>query len=625
MRILLWHVDSINVEPKQKAVEEADEEAVFLKAENAVVAFVSVEDGDNDVIVEKACNEILSFFNLVKAKEIVVYPYVHLTSNPAKPSIAKSIINEICSSLEKTIKDVKKAPFGWYKAFEVKMKGHPLSELSREIKASGKEEKKAKEIETIIEESKSLKEEEKIKSEFFIMDTEGFIKRAEDYDYRNKENLRKLVSYEMKKSRVYESEPPHIKIMREQELVDYEEGSDSGNMRYYPKGRMIKKVLEKYVTDICLSYGAHEVETPIMYNFEHKALKQYLHRFPARQYIVLSDDKKFFLRFAACFGQFLIAHDATISYKNLPLRLYELTRYSFRREQSGELAGLKRLRAFTMPDMHTIVKDMQMAKEEFEKQLELSINFLKELELFDYTEVAFRVEKSFFDENIDWYKKLVKKINKDVMFEIFDKRYAYFITKFEFNFIDNLDKASALSTVQIDVENAERFDINYVDEDGKKKKPIILHASISGAIERVIYAILEKQAMLMKNNKKANMPLFISPIQVRVIPLSDKYVDYALEIADVIKESKIRVDVDDRNITLSAKIRNAEKEWIPYIVVIGEKERENKILSVTIREKNEKKEMKLEELLDELNKKIKIKESLNMPMLLTKRVAFIRG
>ena len=123
-------------------------------------------------------------------------------------------------------------------------------------------------------------------------------------------------------------------------------------------------------------YGGMRVETPIMYDYQHPKLSRYLQRFPARQYVLLSEDKEYFLRFAACFGQYLIQHDMQLSYRHLPCRLYELTHYSFRREQTGELAGLKRLRTFTMPDMHTLARDMDQAKQEFAAQISISASQL---------------------------------------------------------------------------------------------------------------------------------------------------------------------------------------------------------------------------------------------------------
>ena len=123
--------------------------------------------------------------------------------------------------------------------------------------------------------------------------------------------------------------PPHVPLMKRLEIADYEPGSDPGNIRWYPKGRMIKSLLEQYVSARVAAYGGMEVETPIMYDFNHPSLKSYLNRFPARQYVLKSEDKELFLRFAACFGQFLMAHDAQFSYKQMPIKLYELNPLQF--------------------------------------------------------------------------------------------------------------------------------------------------------------------------------------------------------------------------------------------------------------------------------------------------------
>ncbi len=614
MKILAIHSDYIEVEPKRKAIKDADEKPEPLQAEEALVVFVAAEEDDKIDYVEQLVEEVKDISEKVKTKSIVLYPYVHLTSKPSSPRLAKKILEKAEEKLIRGGFEVKKAPFGWYKAFTIKAKGHPLSELSRTISSSSE---KKEEV------SESLKAEEELVSEFYILTPSGELIPYEKYNYVD-QKFKDLVTYETKKVRVYEIAPPHIKIMQDLELIDYEEGSDSGNFRFYPKGRMIKKLLEKSINEFCINYGAHEVETPIMYDFEHPSLKKYLNRFPARQYIVLSDEKKLFLRFAACFGQFLIAHDATISYKQLPLKLYELTRYSFRREQSGELAGLKRLRAFTMPDMHTFAKDMNMARQEFEKQLEKSIEFLEQLDLYKDIQVGFRIQKDFFEENKEWYFSLAKKVGKPIFVEMFSKRYAYFITKFEFNFIDAMKKASTLSTVQIDVENAETYDITYVDEDGNKKRPLILHASLSGSLERVIYALLEKEAMRIKEGKKAMLPVWLSPIQLRLIPVSEKHINYIKQLSEKLSNRRIRFDIDDREETLGRKIRTAQKEWIPYIVVVGDKEMESGTLSVTIRKTNEKKSMKLEELAEEIEKQNEsyVFEPLNMPVEMSKRPVF---
>jgi threonyl-tRNA synthetase len=598
MKSLLLHSKSIEVYCREEALEYKDSPQ-DLNLENVLTVFIAVERGDDDKQIELVIEDILNQAKNLKVNKVLIYPYVHLTQDPEAPIRAISLINELYNRLKTKI-ETYKAPFGWYKEFKIHVYGHPLSELSRDYKRE--------------DVSKSLIQESEVKSKFYILDDKLY--DIQEFDYKQYPDLEKLVKYETKKSRVYDSDPVHIELMHRLKLVDYEPASDTGNMRYYSKGRLIKKILENLVTEYCINDGAHEVETPIMYDYHHPSLLKYLNRFPARQYTVLSDQKRYFLRFAACFGQFLIAHDSIISYKQLPFKLYELTRYSFRREQSGEVKGLKRLRAFTMPDMHTITKDINQAKEEFLHQLELSKKLMEELDLYDHIQIAFRVEQNFYNENLEFYNKIRKIVGKPILLEIFDKRYAYFITKFEFNFIDSKDKAAALSTVQIDIENAETYDINYIDENGEKKRPIILHASLSGAIERVIFALLEKEGMAIKQGKKAQLPYFLAPIQIRLIPVSKDYIDDVMKIYDVLK-NYARVDIDDREETLDKKIRDANMEWIPYIVVYGEKEKKSSTLSITDRQGN-RYQISLEDFLSKIDKRYF--EKLNMPYLLSKRI-----
>jgi threonyl-tRNA synthetase len=246
------------------------------------------------------------------------------------------------------------------------------------------------------------------------------------------------------------------------------------------------------------------------------------------------------------------------------------------------------------------------------------------LEKKDY-ELAIRFTKDFYEKNKKFIVSLVKLIGKPALVEMWDERFFYFILKWEFNFVDNLNKASALSTDQIDVENAKRYGITYVDEKGKKQYPIILHCSPSGAIERCMYALLEKAYADEQKKKVPSLPLWLSPTQVRIIPLSDKYVSVSEKVAEEIEENQIRVDIDDRRETVEKKIREAELEWIPAICVIGSREVKKKILTVRLREEGKIKEMKIQDLIKMIKDKTKDKpfKSLPLPKLLSKRPIFV--
>ena len=620
MRILQLHSNFIDYEAVEKEIAIAEEpEKQHDRVEDVVVLFTAVEKGDDVNVARKAMISTKVSLDKLKVNRVLIYPYAHLSNNLAKPVVALKVLNEMKKIAKELGLETYWTPFGWCKKFSISIKGHPLAEHLRIVTSESAEE------EVVCE---ALKAEEKLKSLWYVLKPDGELVPVDEFRFRDHKTLKKLAKYEIKKVRAVQQVPPHVQLMKRLEIADYEPGSDPGNLRWYPKGRLIKALLEQYVTEKVTNYGGMEVETPIMYDIEHPAIAHYLQRFPARQYLLCSDKRDFFLRFSACFGQFLMIHDAQFSYRQLPLRMYELTKYSFRREKSGEVTGLRRLRAFTMPDCHALVADLDQAKEEFLVRFKLSMGILENgLELnknSDY-ELAIRLTKDFYAENKDFVLSLVRLFGKPVLVEMWEKRFFYFILKWEFNFVDNLNKASALSTDQIDIENAKHYDMTYVDEKGEKQYPLVLHCSPSGAIERDVYALLEKAYRESLKGKPPILPLWLAPTQVRIIPVSEKFIENAEKLMKQIESNKIRVDVDDRSLSLSKKVRAAEKEWINYVIVIGEKESGSDVLPV--RDRNAGKQirnLKIQELMEEITEKTEEKpfKHLTLPKLLTKRPQF---
>ncbi|MEM3880220.1 MAG: threonine--tRNA ligase [Candidatus Bathyarchaeia archaeon] len=623
MRILQLHSNFIVFKPIEKEIAMAEEDSKEeRRVEEVVVLFTAVEEGDDAALAQKAIDDAAAFLAKLKVNRILIYPFAHLSSNLAKPSEALKIIKAMEAYAKKKGIETYRAPFGWNKQFTISIKAHPLAEQARSY-APAAAEAAAKPEEKV---SEALKAEEKLKSYWHILKPDGELTPIENFDFKRHRNLEKFAKYEISKVRASQQMPPHVPLMKRLEIADYEQGSDPGNIRWYPKGRLIKSLLEQFVTSEMIAYGAMEVETPVMYDFNHPSLANYLNRFPARQYLLKTEDKELFLRFAACFGQFLMMHDAQFSYKQLPLKVYELTRYSFRREKSGEVVGLKRLRAFTMPDCHAFCADLEQAKQEFKKRFNLCISVLNSIGLSkDDYEIAMRFTKDFYEENKDFIAELAKIFGKPMLVEMWTERFFYFALKWDANFVDNQDKAAALSTDQIDVENAKRYEITYVDEKGEKQHPLILHSSPSGAIERCVYALLEKAYREQQSGKLPMLPLWLSPTQVRLIPISDSFTEKVEEIARKIAEHNIRVDIDDRAFTLQKKIREAEMEWVPYIIVVGQRELESGVLAVRDREAHGKvQNLKIEELITRIIDKLQGKpfKPLPLPLNLSKRPQF---
>lgn len=650
MRLLQLHSDFIEYEPIAKEIKDAEDNVSKSKVrlEDLVVVLIAIENDDDESVANIAVSEIKKYLDTVKSKRLLIYPYAHLSSSLATPATAVGIIKVVEDIAKESIDEVHRAPFGWTKAFDIRVKGHPLAEnakvLTKQLRSLDKKDaddssgngdlsigtatitNTTPTTQSEEKVSSALKAEEKLQSLWYILKPDGMLTPVNEFKFKNKQmNLHALVNYEMAKKRTVDEQPPHVRLMKKMSIADYEPASDVGNMRYYPKGRLMKSLIEQYVTKMVMEYGGIEVETPIMYDSKHPSMESYFNRFPARQYNIAADGKQLFLRFAACFGQFLMAKDFQISYKHLPLKLYELTRYSFRREKSGELVGLRRLRAFSMPDCHAMCRDMNQAKEEFLKRFELSINVITALGLSIETdiEMAIRFTEDFYNANKDFVNLLVSRFGRPVIVEIWKERFFYFTLKWEFNFIDNLNKASALSTDQIDVENGKRYQIEFVDEDGIKKNPIILHNSPSGAIERIIYALLEKAAKISRSGSGVpSFPLWLTHTQVRLISVAKQHLVLCEKVAEEFSSKQIRTDIDDRDESVGKKIRDSETEWIHYTLVIGDKEMQtrNKFV-VRDRIAGKQYEIRLQELVDKINIETADKPylPLNLPRYLSQR------
>ena len=235
--------------------------------------------------------------------------------------------------------------------------------------------------------------------------------------------------------------------------------------------------------------------------------------------------------------------------------------------------------------------------------------------------MAIRFTSDFYRDNKNLINSMVSKHGRPVLVEMWQERFFYFVLKWEFNYIDESGKASALSTDQIDVENGERYKIEFIDEQNNKRNPIILHNSPSGAIERVIYALLENAASNSKHGKKPSLPLWLSPTQARIIPVNPEFDSNAQDLAKKLTSDLVRADIDDRDESMGRRVRESEKEWVPYTLVIGEKEAHDGHLSVRDRVTGKTAPMQYEEFLSLLREQTSGMPyaQLNSPILISRR------
>ncbi|MDO9033573.1 MAG: threonine--tRNA ligase [Methanoregula sp.] len=567
MRLLLIHSDYIEYEAKKRTKIAEECSVLSDREEEALTVFCAVEsidEEDLEGVVLQAIAEVKKTAGQVNVTKIVVYPYAHLSSDLSSPETAVTVLKALKTGLEGEGFAVKRAPFGWYKSFKLSCKGHPLSELSKTI---------------VPGEITVKKEKAEVTHDWFVLTPDG---KQHDYkEYLNDTPFGCMVKKELGVAVPVGGDPAHVDLMRAKELVDYEPASDVGCLRWLPKGKIVRDLLADYVLRLVLDYGGSPVETPVMYDLGDKAICEHAAKFGERQYRFKSNNRDMMLRFAACFGMFSIMRDMHISPNHLPMKMYELSTYSFRHEQRGEVIGLKRLRCFTMPDMHSLCLDMPQALKCFEEQLAMGWQTGRDFE----TELvaAFRCTKDFYAEHEAWVKKIVKESNCPMLIEILSDRVHYWIAKIDLAAIDGQKRPIENPTVQIDVESSTRFAIKYHKEDGTPIYPPILHCSPTGSVERVICAILEN----ISTQKVPALPTWLSPSQVRVIPVTERHTAFAAEICAAINAAQVRCDMDDREESVGKKVREAGMDWVPYVIVIGDEEIASKKLTVTIRKKSQ--------------------------------------
>lgn len=613
MKIITLHSDFIEIEPKKKALKEVEEiEKKKQRIEECLVVLTAAEKNDKPKTISKnTVEEIKNVAKQVKCKRIVIYPYVHLTSTPASPAVAKEILSNIKEILKKDKFEIHTAPFGYYKAFSISVKGHPLAELSREISS---ESPKRKEIV------------EKIKKSHLILTPDGKeikvdikkLDKIKDFLDKNKSLKKYIYSEEVKG--LASKEPPSIKAMQKLELIGYAPASDPGNFNLYPKGKMIFDLLVEWAYEIAVKrFGAIEIDTPILYDWSQPDIREQGESFHEKHYTVNVPDgkKELVLRFAGDFGLFRIMKNATLSYKHLPLRIYEFSK-SFRYETRGELVGLKRLRAFHMPDIHSFCSDIKQGWKEY-GELYKNYDDLAKGTGIEYA-IVFRIVEDFYKKYKNEIIKLLKYSKKPAFIELLSEMKHYWAVKHEFQGIDSVEGNCQLATVQLDVKDAAVYGINFTDKDNKEKGCIICHSSI-GSIERWFYSIIEH----VLKEKNPVFPLWLSPTQVRLCPVNDSFLKYCEKIADELEKENIRVDVDDRTESVQKKIRDGEVDWVPLLIVVGEKEKKSKKLAVRFRKTGKVEQLKTEEVVKLVKKETKDYpyKPLPLPRLVSKRPIFV--
>ncbi|MEZ0394627.1 MAG: threonine--tRNA ligase [Desulfurococcaceae archaeon] len=606
MRLLLVHARTFKYKVTSPALENPEDlsgvapEGTFS---NALVVYTTVENGDMQV-VRAAVDSVAEVVEKVKPSTVVIYPYAHLSSDLAPPHEALEVLRELEKGLRNSLGvGVVRAPFGWYKEFSLECYGHPLSELSRSLRAEGAAAQRVT----------------RIQRKYYVLTPKGELLEPEKFDYSAYPDLRALVDKEVFGKELAGGESPVNEYCRKFGF-EWEEMSDHGHMRYGPHAATIMEAVMKYSWEVAKSLGipVFRVLGTNMFDVKHRAVYEHAQLFGDRLYELRVDNDVYILRYAACHQQFAMLKDWSISYKDLPFGIFEIAD-SYRLEQRGELALCFRLRRFFMPDLHIITRDLREA---------MNISYIVQAKIHEEARkvgrryvALYNVTEDFMTNNFDYLASLVSREGYPALLSVIPGGIYYWVLNVEYHIIDALGRPREIATFQIDVGNSRRFGITFVDENGERKYPVIIHTALLGGVERYIYMVFDKAAQDAASGRTPSLPTWLSPTQVRVIPVSSEYLPYALDVAKKIQERGFRVDVDDRDETLGKKIRGAGREWVPYIVVVGEREVKTSTLNLRIRVTNEQRVVTVDELIDLLESEVRgyPKIDLMMPMTLSRR------
>jgi threonyl-tRNA synthetase len=403
----------------------------------------------------------------------------------------------------------------------------------------------------------------------------------------------------------------HLKNLEEAKLRDhrklgpqlgffdiYHEEAGAGLVFYHPKGALLRTIIEDYEKQEHLKRGYQLVITPHIMDAALWKTSGHYDYYKENMYTFASDEKEFVLKPMNCPGHMLIYKSKTRSYKDLPLRLFELGTV-YRREKAGVLHGLLRVRGFTQDDAHIFCLPEQLGQE-IKKVIDFVFDTMKVFG-FDAVgiELSTRPEKSIGSDE-DWQKATgaledaLKE--KGLAYEINQGEGAFYGPKIDIKLKDALKRTWQCATIQCDFALPKRFNLSYIDAEGKEKQPIMLHRVLLGSLERFIGALIE--------HYKGELPLWLAPVQVLLIPIKDTTRAYAGTVKARLEDNNIRVDIDLRNETLDKRIRNAELNKTPYCLIIGEREAKQGQVSVRKKGSGDQGTVALDKFIEQLKNQI---------------------
>ncbi|MDV3293684.1 MAG: threonine--tRNA ligase [Nitrososphaerales archaeon] len=559
MKILQMHVDFIEYKPIQKEIAGAEEAAQKeVREAELVVLFTAIEEGDDAELSAKAIDEAKAFLAKLGTKRLMIYPFAHLSQNLAKPAAALPVLLKMDEQARLAGLQVMRAPFGWNKALQLKVKGHPLAEMSRTYTHTAQ---------PAIQQPKQRRE-----------PSEGeLLARIRKSDFGSL------------------PETDHRVIGERQDLFSFQEPSP-GMVYWHDKGLKLWNLLTGFLRAELAERGYIEVSSPALANMTLWRVSGHSEHYRDNMFLTSLGDEEFGLKPMNCPSTFLIYKSRKWSFRDLPVR-YAIFDPLYRNELSGVASGLFRVKVLTQDDAHIIATEEQ-AEKELVGLLDLMKRVYGIFHLEYKVKISTRPDESMGSDE-EWERAtntLVRVVKGMGMpYEIKEKEGNFYAPKIDVDIKDSLGREWQCGTFQLDLQMPKRFRLSYTASDGKEHTPIVLHRTIIGSLERFIGIMLE--------HYKGALPVWLSPVQAKVIPISDEHRGYSEKVLSSLTAEGIRAEGDFDSGTMGAKIRSAQLLKIPYMLVIGKKEEDTQTVSVRKRSGEQTFGMKLESFISEVGQK----------------------
>jgi threonyl-tRNA synthetase len=567
MRILQQHLDFIEYEPIGKEISAAEDipDKQKRRYEEIVALFVSVEPGDDDEVARKAVEGTRLFLEKLKVKRIIIYPYAHLSSNLARPKDALEVLKTMERLANEAGLETYRAPFGWNKAFQVKVKGHPLAEQSR-VYTNAPPVAKAEAAQQPERKPQHELTEEQLFARLRKSDFAGLL------------------------------ETDHRIIGERLDLFSFQEPAP-GMVYWHNKGLKLRNLLIEFMRGELAKGGYIEVSTPALFSSALWKVSGHWGYYKQNMFLTDLGGEEFALKPMNCPPTMLFYRTRRWSFRELPLRV-SCFDWLYRNELSGVASGLFRVKSFSQDDAHIFATDEQV-----EGEVKRMIDLMDRV--FKIFGLEYKLNLSTMpDEHLGtrefWEKaeSILSRVMeaKGLQYKVKEKDGAFYGPKIDVDIKDSMGREWQNSTIQLDYQLPQRFKLTYAGSDGKEHTPVVIHRAILGSLERFIGVYLE--------HVQGRLPVWISPVQVRVLPVSDESRAYAEKVARTLAEAGIRVEGDYASGTIGGKIRDAQIQKVPYMLVIGSKEEQADSVAVRARDGDVRYGVKLEDFLSEVREKV---------------------